>query len=215
MFVQTEITPNPNSLKFIPGKTVSKVGSFEISSKDQTDNELLRNLLSINGIRGIFLGQDFLSIIKKENIKWEDIKHIIISFINEFYSNGNEFVIFSEYSEFKTEEPSIINMKNVSCFFYFKDGTILEIRSKKGIYNNVTLDMSFEENVNMFYMDNSLVSDKADFSNENNNLIIEGNVTTQSQKGELMADKLNFDFSDKKLKASMYNEDRVNIKTSF
>ncbi len=129
--------------------------------------------------------------------------------------NKNEFVIFSEYSEFKTEEPSIINMKNVSCFFYFKDGTILEIRSKTGIYNNVTLDMSFEENVNMFYMDNSLVSDKADFSNENNNLIIEGNVTTQSQKGELMADKLNFDFSDKKLKASMYNEDRVNIKTNF
>ena len=129
--------------------------------------------------------------------------------------NKNEFVIFSEYSEFKTEEPSIINMKNVSCFFYFKDGTILEIRSKTGIYNNVTLDMSFEENVNMFYMDNSLVSDKADFSNENNNLIIEGNVTTQSQNGELMADKLNFDFSDKKLKASMYNEDRVNIKTSF
>ena len=129
--------------------------------------------------------------------------------------NKNEFVIFSEYSEFKTEEPSIINMKNVSCFFYFKDGTILEIRSKTGIYNNVTLDMSFEENVNMFYMDNSLVSDKADFSNENNNLIIEGNVTTQNQKGELMADKLNFDFSDKKLKASMYNEDRVNIKTSF
>ena len=129
--------------------------------------------------------------------------------------NKNEFVIFSEYSEFRTEEPSIINMKNVSCFFYFKDGTILEIRSKTGIYNNVTLDMSFEENVNMFYMDNSLVSDRADFSNENNNLIIEGNVTTQSQKGELMADKLNFDFSDKKLKASMYNEDRVNIKTSF
>ena len=129
--------------------------------------------------------------------------------------NKNEFVIFSEYSEFRTEEPSIINMKNVSCFFYFKDGTILEIRSKTGIYNNVTLDMRFEENVNMFYMDNSLVSDRADFSNENNNLIIEGNVTSQSQKGELMADKLNFDFSDKKLKASMYNEDRVNIKTSF
>ena len=134
--------------------------------------------------------------------------------------NKNEFVIFSEYSEFKTEEPSIININYFNylqskAIFYFKDGTILEIRSKTGIYNNVTLDMSFEENVNMFYMDNSLVSDKADFSNENNNLIIEGNVTSQSQKGELMADKLNFDFSDKKLKASMYNEDRVNIKTNF
>ena len=55
-----------------------------------------------------------------------------------------------------------VSLKNVSCFFYFKDGTILEIRSKTGIYNNVTLDMSFEENVNMFYMDNSLVSDKAE-----------------------------------------------------
>ena len=48
---------------------------------------------------------------------------------------------------------------------------------------------------------------------QNNNLIIEGNVTSQSQKGELMADKLNFDFSDKKLKVSMYNENKVNIKT--
>ena len=109
MFVQTEITPNPNSLKFIPGKTVSKVGSFEISSKDQTDNELLRNLLSINGIRGIFLGQDFLSIIKKENIKWEDIKHIIISFINEFYSNGNEFVIDKKI--YKTDEKDLIDIE--------------------------------------------------------------------------------------------------------
>ena len=129
--------------------------------------------------------------------------------------NGNEFVIFSEYSDFITQKPEIINMKDVSCFFYFKDGTILEIRSKKGIYNNVTLDMSFTENVNMFYKDNSLISDKADFSNANNNLMIEGNVTTQSQNGELMADKLNFDFSDKKLKVSMYNEDRVNFRTNF
>ena len=47
MFVQTEITPNPNSLKFIPGKVVSNNGSFEITKKDQVNNELVRNLLSI------------------------------------------------------------------------------------------------------------------------------------------------------------------------
>ena len=47
MFIQTETTPNPNSLKFIPGKIVSNSGSFEIIDKEKTDNELLRNILSI------------------------------------------------------------------------------------------------------------------------------------------------------------------------
>ena len=130
-------------------------------------------------------------------------------------NNGNRFVIFSEYSDFKTDKPEIINMKNILCYFYFKDGTVLEIRSKSGTYNNVTLDMSFAENVNMFYMDNSLFSEKADFSNENNRLTVEGNIKTQSPEGNLMADKLNFDFTDKKLKVSMYNEDKVNVKTKF
>ena len=79
MFVQTEITPNPNSLKFVPGKTVSNNGSFEITKKEEFNNELVRNLLSINGVTGIFLGSDFISINKLENIDWEDIKHIVIS----------------------------------------------------------------------------------------------------------------------------------------
>ena len=69
MFVQTEITPNPNSLKFLPGKTVSNNGSFEVTNKDETNNELIRNLLSINGVQGIFLGKDFISVNKYENTK--------------------------------------------------------------------------------------------------------------------------------------------------
>ncbi len=93
MFVQTEVTPNPNSLKFLPGKKVSNSGPYEITNKDDTQNTLIRNLLSINGVEGIFLGEDFISINKKEIIKWDDIKHIVISFINDFYSEGTEFVI--------------------------------------------------------------------------------------------------------------------------
>ena len=93
MFVQTEITPNPNSLKFLPGKIVSNSGPYEITSKDNIQNELLRNILSVNGIEGIFLGQDFITVNKSENIKWEEIKHIVISLINDFYSNGKEFII--------------------------------------------------------------------------------------------------------------------------
>ena len=99
MFVQTEITPNPNSLKFLPGKTVSNNGSFEVTNKDETNNELIRNLLSINGVQGIFLGKNFISVNKFENIKWEEIKHIIISLINDFYSNGNEMVIDKDLND--------------------------------------------------------------------------------------------------------------------
>jgi len=95
MFVQTEVTPNPNSLKFLPGKTVSNSGSFEVTKKEEIDNELVRNLLSINGVTGVFLGKDFLSINKSEDTDWEEIKHIVISLINEFYLSGKEFVIDS------------------------------------------------------------------------------------------------------------------------
>ena len=101
MFVQTEVTPNPNSLKFLPGKTVSNDGSFEITKKEEIDNELVRNLLSINGVVGVFLGSDFVSINKSESSNWEDIKHIVISLINDFYSNGNEFVIASKLMDEK------------------------------------------------------------------------------------------------------------------
>ena len=99
MFVQTEVTPNPNSLKFLPGKKVSNSGPYEITSKDETQNALVRNLLSINGVEGIFLGEDFISINKKEIIKWDEIKHIVISFINDFYSEGKEFVIDESLEE--------------------------------------------------------------------------------------------------------------------
>ena len=93
MFVQTETTPNPNSLKFLPGKTVSNSGSFEITKKDDVKNELIRNLMSINGVEGIFLSGDFISVNKYDDASWDEIKHIVISLINDFYSSGKKFVI--------------------------------------------------------------------------------------------------------------------------
>jgi len=109
MFVQTEVTPNPNSLKFLPGKTVSNDGSFEVTKKEEIDNELVRNLLSINGVTGVFLGKDFLSINKVEEIAWEEIKHIVISLINDFYSTGKEFVI--ESSLIKENKTNFIEIE--------------------------------------------------------------------------------------------------------
>ena len=141
MFVQIEVTPNPNSLKFLPGKTVSNNGSFEVTKKEETDSELVRNLLSVNGVTAVFLGPDFLSIIKSENVDWEDIKHIAISLINEFYSTGKEFVIANELfeekkSDLKEIEKKIINLLETKIrpavakdggdikFKEFKDGIV-------------------------------------------------------------------------------------------
>ena len=111
MFVQTQKTPNPNSLKFLPGKRVSNSGPYEILHKNETNNSLIRNILSINGVTGIFLGEDFLSINKKEKEKWDDIQHIIISYINEFYAEGNEFIIDESISSSKLENYGEIEKK--------------------------------------------------------------------------------------------------------
>ena len=114
MFVQTELTPNPNSLKFLPEKAVSNNGSFEVTKKEEIDSELIRNLLSINGVIGVFLGPDFLSINKSEDTDWEDIKHIAISLINEFYLTGKECVVEKKLSGEKKLELLEIERQIIS-----------------------------------------------------------------------------------------------------
>ena len=107
MFVQTEVTPNPNSLKFLPGKKVSNSGPYEITNKDEINNELVKNILSVKGVEGVFLGQDFLSVNKNDQTKWDEIKHIVISFINDFYSDGKEFVIDENIKQEETDLDEI------------------------------------------------------------------------------------------------------------
>jgi len=113
MFVQTQITPNPNSLKFLPGQTVSNSGSYEITEKNSVNNDLIRNILSINGVTGVFLGSDFISVNKKESINWEDVKHIVISLINEYYQSGNKFVIDKDPDESESKKDLISIEKEI------------------------------------------------------------------------------------------------------
>ena len=101
MFIQTEVTPNPNSLKFLPGKQVSNIGTIEITKKDEIDNELVKNILSVKGVEGVLLASNFISVNKLENISWEEIKHIIISLINDFYSKGKDFVLDNKQNDDK------------------------------------------------------------------------------------------------------------------
>ena len=130
MFVQTQETPNPNSLKFIPDKKVSNSGSFEITNKDETNNDLVKNILSINGVTGIFLDEDFLSINKTENTNWEDVKHIVISLINEYYSDGKESIIdkkldSEKQADFNEIEKQIIKILETKIKLKeFKNGVV-------------------------------------------------------------------------------------------
>ena len=129
--------------------------------------------------------------------------------------NGNRFVIGSKYANFEIDRPNVIRMEQILCTFYFKDGTNLTIVSDYGIYNNVTDDMEFTENVKMNYLENVLFSEKANFFSVKNELLIEENVKTKSPEGELQADRLDFNLDNKKLKISMYNDKKVNIKVNF
>ena len=141
------------------------------------------------------------------------------TFIDVQYSgldrNGNRFVITSKYANFETDRSNIIAMEEVFCIFYFKDQTSMTVQSSYGIYNNVTDDIEFTENIKMNYLENVLFAEKVNFFNVKNELLIEGNIKTKSPKGELQADRLDFDLNSKKLKISMDSNEKVNIKVNY
>ena len=117
MLVETVETPNPNSLKFIPNMTVSEIGPVEVF-KDTEDKKipLANNILAIEGVTSIFFGDDFISVNKKEPIKWNDLKHSIISEINDFYSKGNKVVLkkkLKNNDQEKEESEVVTKIKEV------------------------------------------------------------------------------------------------------
>ena len=94
MMVETEQTPNPDTLKFLPGKKVSEVGSIEFLKNDKSIKVSLANkILSLEGTVMVFFGEDFITVKKEKDLNWNDLKHSIISEINDYYSKGNEVVV--------------------------------------------------------------------------------------------------------------------------
>jgi Fe-S cluster biogenesis protein NfuA len=93
MFIQTEATPNPATLKFIPGQTVLERGALEFRSLEDASNApLARALLSIDGVEGVMFGQDFISITKGDP-GWAHLKPAILGTIMEHYSSGAPLII--------------------------------------------------------------------------------------------------------------------------
>ena len=130
-----------------------------------------------------------------------------------FDLNGNRYILKAEEADFRTEKPELINMKNVIADFYLKDGPVLRVTSKEGLYNNVTLDIEFRQNVKAIYLNSVLFADQLNYSNTNSKLLASGNVRGESvEKGEFFADNVEYDISNKTLNFSMSGDKKVNIK---
>ena len=100
MMVETELTPNPDTLKFLPGKKVSEAGPVEFLKNDKSIKVSLANkILSIEGTTMVFFGEDFITVKKEKNINWGELKHGIISEINDYYSKGNDVVVKKDLSK--------------------------------------------------------------------------------------------------------------------
>jgi hypothetical protein len=130
-----------------------------------------------------------------------------------FDLTGNRYILTALKAKFKTESPELVDMKGVEGKFYLKDGTVLVVISDEGLYNNVTLDMNFRKNVKANYLSHILFSDLLSYSNSNAKLIATGNVRGDSiEKGEFVADNVEYDLLGKNLNFSMFGKERVNIK---
>ena len=89
MFIQTEDTPNPETLKFIPGNIILKTGTADFSSKDvASDSPLASRLFEIDGVSRVFLATDFISVTKDPQLDWNNLKPSILTGIMEHYSTG-------------------------------------------------------------------------------------------------------------------------------
>ena len=114
MMIQTEHTPNPDTMKFLPGKKVSDVGPIEFLKTDKTIKiPLVNKILALKGTTMVFFGEDFITVKKEKNLSWEDLKHGIISEINDYYSKGNDVVVGKDLRLEKILSKSDSNSKPV------------------------------------------------------------------------------------------------------
>ena len=89
MFIQTESTPNPATLKFLPGRDVLDVGTADFpNAETATKSPLARRIFAVNGVTGVFMGLDFITVTKAEGIDWQHIKPAILGAIMEHFQSG-------------------------------------------------------------------------------------------------------------------------------
>ena len=139
----------------------------------------------------------------KENFKSQSREIDANTFSNIEYTGldlaGNRYILRSEEAYIEKSNQELVNMKLVHAIFYFKDDTVLNVWSEEGLYNNKTLDITFEKNVEATYEKSKLFAQKANYSNSKSFLTISEKVKVEDKSGSIFADKLLFDIKSKKL----------------
>ena len=103
MDIQTEFTPNPSSLKFLPGKTVMEKGTADFRNVEEAKRSpFALNLFKIDGVEGVFFGSDFISITKNNNHEWQILKPSISEVIIEHFKSGTHILLQGEENKVDT-----------------------------------------------------------------------------------------------------------------
>lgn len=89
MFIQTESTPNPATLKFLPGQTVLDMGTADFPTAEAAEKSpLAKRIFAVEGVTGVFFGTDFVTVTKGDDIEWDHIKPAILGAVMEHYQSG-------------------------------------------------------------------------------------------------------------------------------
>ena len=93
--IQTESTPNPNSIKFLSEKTISDIGTeeFQKQNSESLSNPFIKELLNFDGVELVLLSKNFLSVKKTEEASWNDLKPMVISHLNHYFENNDEPIL--------------------------------------------------------------------------------------------------------------------------
>tara|TARA_E500000178_G_scaffold351137_1_gene411574 strand:- start:3563 stop:4111 length:549 start_codon:yes stop_codon:yes gene_type:complete len=93
--IQTELTPNPNSIKFLSEKTISAIGTeeFQKGKSKNLKNKFIEELLEFKGVELVLLSKNFLSVNKSEEASWNDLKPMVISHLNHYFENNDEPIL--------------------------------------------------------------------------------------------------------------------------
>ena len=133
MIVTTEHTPNPDTLKFLPGKKVSEVGPIEfLKNNKDIDVQLANKILSLKGTSMVFFGEDFITVKKEKDRNWEDLKHGIISEINDYYSQGHNVVVKKNISKLNPKSKTNETNETINKIIEVLDSKVRPAVAKDG-----------------------------------------------------------------------------------
>jgi len=109
MFIQTETTPNPATLKFLPGRAVMTEGTANFPTAETAHRSpLAQRLFGIDGVTGVFLGSDFITVAKGDGVEWLTLKPQVLGAVMDHFTAGQPVVIDSPAPEEKQEGDEIV-----------------------------------------------------------------------------------------------------------